>query len=95
VIEIICECGHEAEWHGLNNFCCYMDGCKCELARETVVARWWARRMMQERDALKHITYITGAPLININHSSWNEDRIREVIEQALSEWIEFNKTRG
>lgn len=50
--EIVCECGHGIEEHyaDWDANCCH--SCACLLSNNAVEARYWARRMMTERDAL-------------------------------------------
>jgi hypothetical protein len=59
---IICDCKHDIKKHMDNG--CYaakteykrntMDEmCDCRLSKETVEARYWARKMMRERDELQ------------------------------------------
>jgi hypothetical protein len=60
---IICECGHGIFHHGREG-CSYaishthklneLEFCGCELTTQAVEARYWARRMMKERDAWKN-----------------------------------------
>lgn len=55
---IICKCGHSVEVH--NQFNCTFafekeNECRCPLGKETVIARYWARRMSKERDEAKKI----------------------------------------
>lgn len=55
---IICECGHGIDEH--NGLGCWhivdvisRKYCTCRIRRDTVEARYWARRMMKERDTLQ------------------------------------------
>lgn len=50
-IKITCDCGHTDSWHSTDH--CTKGTCVCQLGYKTVEARYWARRMKQERDALK------------------------------------------
>ena len=55
-MSIICECGHPLEVHNQFN-CIYAfekeDECHCPLGKETVIARYWAKRMSKELDKVK------------------------------------------
>jgi hypothetical protein len=60
--EIICECGHKAYEHNrFAGYNCHWKkfnvNCECHLSKETVEARYWARRMKKEIDeqALKYV----------------------------------------
>ena len=51
---ITCECGHGIEEH--SEFGCeyppksMWSNCDCTISKDTIEARYWARRMMKERD---------------------------------------------
>jgi hypothetical protein len=57
--EIICECGHKAYEHNrFAGYNCHWKkfnvNCECHLSKETVEARYWARRMMKEKEVYKN-----------------------------------------
>jgi hypothetical protein len=66
-MEIICECGHRIEEHGLlgciDAKLARWNDCNCKLPKEAVQARYWAIRMAKERDKLKAILYDEGVEL--------------------------------
>ena len=51
---IICECGHGMNEHYCDGAGCMyvMSGCGCELTPGIIEARYWARRMMAERECV-------------------------------------------
>ena len=58
-MNIICECGHKVGSHSYLYNQCLADirggiQCPCLLSYDAVEARYWARRMMKERDAMEH-----------------------------------------
>ncbi len=58
--KIICQCGHPVEVHNLFN-CTFAfereHECHCPLGEETIIARYWAVKMMRERDAALKIAH--------------------------------------
>jgi hypothetical protein len=51
--KIICDCGHPLEVHNLYG-CMYaferQNECHCPLGKETIIARYWARKMKRDVD---------------------------------------------
>jgi len=60
---IICDCGHGMEDHDNTLYLGCMH-CGCDHSKETIEARYWARRMMKERDEINswndHHFYLWG-----------------------------------
>lgn len=62
---IICDCGHGINGHGtlgcIDTYIAKWKACGCKLAPEVVEARYWARRLLVERDNWKDAwEYMTG-----------------------------------
>jgi hypothetical protein len=91
---ITCECGHKLDDHDVG-YCNQWElndcACECSLNWDAVEARYWARRMMKERDDWKHAaeSYETCAMVYKAN-CDWSRDKNRdlrytlEIIDEAL-----------
>ena len=53
--EIICECGHWMIDHYCDGAGCAWVPCSCDLTPGIIEARYWARKMKEQRDILRKL----------------------------------------
>jgi hypothetical protein len=102
--EIICECGHKAYEHNrFAGYNCHWKkfnvNCECHLSKETVEARYWARRMKKERDeqALRYVQLWNENASLQAdmddardkNLSLWNTTQVQQDIINRLRKQLE------